>query len=113
MEPLRVVGRYAIFDEIAAGYHGTLYLEIVPRTFAIRVKTGLALNQVRLLAGDARLSDLETSLRTIVPGETFRLDVPGWFGALAPAAQGLIPQTSQTVKNRAAPLRMRFSEVSV
>ena len=47
------------FDEIRAGYHGTLYLEIVPRTFAIRVKTGLALNQVRLLSGDARLSDDE------------------------------------------------------
>jgi len=45
------------FDEIAAGYHGALYLEIVPRTFAIRVKTGLALNQVRLMRGDARLSD--------------------------------------------------------
>ena len=45
------------FDEIAAGYHGKLYLEVVPRTFAIRVKTGLALNQVRLIAGDARLSD--------------------------------------------------------
>jgi dCTP deaminase len=47
------------FDEIAAGYNGKLYLEIVPRTFAIRVKTGLALNQVRLLSGDARLSDEE------------------------------------------------------
>jgi dCTP deaminase len=47
------------FDEIAAGYHGSLYLEIVPRTFAIRVKTGLALNQVRLISGDARLSDEE------------------------------------------------------
>jgi dCTP deaminase len=47
------------FDEIAAGYHGALYLEIVPRTFAIRVKTGLALNQVRLISGDARLSDEE------------------------------------------------------
>jgi dCTP deaminase len=45
------------FDEIAGGYHGALYLEIVPRTFAIRVKTGLALNQVRLICGDARLSD--------------------------------------------------------
>ena len=30
------------FDEVAAGYHGKLYLEVVPRTFAIRVKTGLA-----------------------------------------------------------------------
>ncbi len=47
------------FDEIATGYHGVLYLEVVPRTFAIRVKTGLALNQVRLLAGEARLHDPE------------------------------------------------------
>ncbi|HEY2397612.1 MAG TPA: 2'-deoxycytidine 5'-triphosphate deaminase [Solirubrobacteraceae bacterium] len=45
------------FDEIAAGYGGKLYLEVVPRTFAIRVKTGLALNQVRLISGDGRLSD--------------------------------------------------------
>jgi dCTP deaminase len=47
------------FDEISAGYEGMLYLEVVPRTFAIRVQTGLALNQVRLVAGDARLSDAE------------------------------------------------------
>jgi dCTP deaminase len=45
------------FDEIAAGYRGGLYLEVVPRTFAIRVKTGLALNQVRLIRGEARLDD--------------------------------------------------------
>jgi dCTP deaminase len=47
------------FDEISDGYHGKLYLEVVPRTFAIRVKTGLALNQVRLMSADARLSDDE------------------------------------------------------
>jgi dCTP deaminase len=47
------------FDEIAAGYHGKLYLEVVPRTFAIRVRTGLALNQVRLMSADAQLSDEE------------------------------------------------------
>jgi dCTP deaminase len=47
------------FDEIAAGYEGKLYLEVVPRSFAIRVKTGLALNQVRLISGDARMSDEE------------------------------------------------------
>ena len=45
------------FDEIAAGYQGQLYLEIVPLTFAIRVKTGLSLNQVRLIAENAHLSD--------------------------------------------------------
>jgi dCTP deaminase len=47
------------FDEIASGYRGKLYLEIVPRSFAIRVKTGLALNQVRLISGDSRLGDEE------------------------------------------------------
>jgi dCTP deaminase len=47
------------FDEIAAGYRGKLYLEVVPRTFAIRVQTGLALNQVRLADGDGRLGDGE------------------------------------------------------
>jgi dCTP deaminase len=50
------------FDEITAGYHGKLYLEVVPRSFAIHVQTGLSLNQVRLISGEARLSDeqLET-----------------------------------------------------
>ncbi len=47
------------FDEIAPGYHGRLYLEVVPRTFAIKVRTGLALNQVRLISGEDRLSDEE------------------------------------------------------
>jgi dCTP deaminase len=47
------------FDEIAPGYHGKLYLEVVPRSFAIRVRQGLSLNQVRLSHGDARLSDRE------------------------------------------------------
>ena len=31
--------------------------------------------------GPGRLSALEADLRTMAPGETFRLDVPGWFGA--------------------------------
>ena len=30
--------------------------------------------------GTGRLSDLEDGLRLMVPGEKFRLDVPGWFG---------------------------------
>jgi hypothetical protein len=30
--------------------------------------------------GAGRLADLEDGLRTMVPGETFALDVPGWFG---------------------------------
>ena len=42
------------FDEIRAGYRGKLYLEVVPRSFAICVREGLALNQLRLTGGDAR-----------------------------------------------------------
>jgi len=47
------------FDEIRAGYHGKLYLEVVPRSFAIYVRQGLALNQLRLSSGDARLDDAQ------------------------------------------------------
>ena len=31
--------------------------------------------------GATRLTELETDLRAMAPGETFRLDVPGWFGS--------------------------------
>jgi dCTP deaminase len=47
------------FDEISPGYHGRLYLEVVPLSFTIRVKQGLALNQLRLTMGSSRLSDDE------------------------------------------------------
>ncbi len=52
-----ITDRHHRFDDIRAGYRGKLYLEIVPRSFAIQVKTGLSLNQLRLVRGDARFSD--------------------------------------------------------
>lgn len=45
------------FDEIRAGYHGPLYLEIVPRSFTIKVRTGYSLNQIRFVQGDAMVAD--------------------------------------------------------
>ena len=36
------------FDEIPRGYRGKLYLEIIPRSFPVKVHTGLSLNQLRL-----------------------------------------------------------------
>jgi dCTP deaminase len=51
------------FDEIRAGYHGPLYLEIVPRSFTIKVKTGYSLNQIRFVRGEATLPD--ASLQTL------------------------------------------------
>jgi dCTP deaminase len=47
------------FDEVAAGYRGPLFLEIVPLSFAISVKEGLTLNQLRLSVGKTQLSDEE------------------------------------------------------
>jgi len=45
------------FDEIRAGYHGPLFLEVVPRSFAIKVRTGQSLNQIRFVRGEATVSD--------------------------------------------------------
>ena len=54
-----ITDRHHRFDDIRAGYRGKLYLEIVPRSFAIQVETGLSLNQLRLARGDVRLDDGE------------------------------------------------------
>ena len=57
----RVITDYSHqFDEIKAGYQGKLYLEVVPRSFTIKVRTGLSLNQLRLFRNDPRCSDQET-----------------------------------------------------
>jgi len=47
------------FDEVPVGYKGRLYLEVVPRTFTIRVRSGLTLNQLRLMVGETSLSDAD------------------------------------------------------
>lgn len=58
------------FDEIRPGYRGPLYLEIVPRSFTIRIQTGLSLNQLRLVSGRPTVSD--SRLRSVHRG-TFLL----------------------------------------
>lgn len=45
------------FEEIAPGYTGKLYLEVVPKSFPVRVKTGQRLNQIRFRHGFQLLSD--------------------------------------------------------
>jgi dCTP deaminase len=49
------------FDQIEAGYHGPLFLEISPRTFPILVRTGSRLSQLRFRKGEVRLDDQELS----------------------------------------------------
>lgn len=61
------------FDDIAPGYKGRLFLEVMPRSFTIKVKEGLSLVQLRLMAGDcsltdARLEKLNASSRLLYNG---------------------------------------------
>jgi dCTP deaminase len=45
------------FDEIADGYDGPLFLEVVPLSFPVRVREDLSLNQLRLSVGRSELTD--------------------------------------------------------
>src|SRR5690606_8556510 len=45
------------FEEITAGYSGRLYLEVVPKSFPVRVRTGQRLNQLRLRHGHQHIGD--------------------------------------------------------
>lgn len=54
-----ITDHHARFDWVPPGAHGQLYLEIVPRSFPVLVRTGQRLNQIRFVRGTARLSDAE------------------------------------------------------
>ena len=45
------------FDRIAPGYTGPLFAEICPRSFSVKVRPGMRLNQIRFSRGDAELDD--------------------------------------------------------
>lgn len=47
------------FESAPAGYTGPLYLEVVPRSFPIRVRTGQSLTQIRFVLGAPELDDDE------------------------------------------------------
>lgn len=56
----RVITDYSHrFEEIEAGYKGKMYLEVVPKSFSIKVKTGQRLNQLRIRHGFEVMSDQE------------------------------------------------------
>ncbi|HEY7106973.1 MAG TPA: 2'-deoxycytidine 5'-triphosphate deaminase [Acidimicrobiia bacterium] len=54
-----ITDRSGRFDDVRAGFHGRLYLEVMPRSFAVMVRSGLALNQLRLMKGDIHVRDEE------------------------------------------------------
>jgi dCTP deaminase len=60
----RVITDYSHrFEEIRSGFRGQLYLEVVPKSFPIKVRTGQRLNQLRIRHGHTVLSDQDI-LRT-------------------------------------------------
>ena len=60
-------------------------IRLTPRGIAAMTMSAMIFNDIRSrwqsALGPERLSALESDLRVMVPGETFRLDVPGWFVA--------------------------------
>lgn len=69
-----LTNRSSRFDDIACGYKGRLFVEIMPRSFTIKVKEGLSLVQLRLMSGECALSDsklksLHKSSRLLYDGD--------------------------------------------
>jgi DNA-binding MarR family transcriptional regulator len=60
-------------------------VRITPRGLDALAMSAMIFDDIRSrwasVLGPDRLSALEADLRSMVPGERFRLDVPGWFGA--------------------------------
>lgn len=52
----------SLFDDVPAGYHGSLWIELIPMSFAIRVHPGDRINQLRVFSGSAELGRAEHRL---------------------------------------------------
>lgn len=50
------------FDDVPAGYKGSLWIEVVPKSFPIQLHAGDRVNQLRFFHGDTQLSALEHRL---------------------------------------------------
>ncbi len=59
-----ITDRGHVFDDIAAGYRGPLFLEVVSRSFTVRVRRGLSLNQLRLRRPGPAIGVSDDELRT-------------------------------------------------
>ncbi len=47
------------YDYLPAGFRGTIWISIMPKSFPIKLYNGVTLNQLRLFNGDTRLNDFE------------------------------------------------------
>lgn len=75
-----LVDRNARFDDVPGGYSGSLFIEVAPRSFPVRVRTGDRLTQQRFYRGESALSDRE--LRALAEREPLAFSERG--EAIAP-----------------------------
>lgn len=70
------------FDEIEQGYEGPLYVQLISRSFTIRVSTGQSLNQIRFMSGDVLCSDPEIETLHKTNPLLFLDEAPVGFGEI-------------------------------
>ncbi len=72
----RVITDYSHrFEEIQPGFEGNLYLEVVPKSFPVKVRTGQRLNQLRIRHGHTTLTDQD--LLRVHSGDPLLFDESG------------------------------------
>ena len=54
-----IINGVSSFDYIPRGYEGELWLEVIPKSFPVKLAHGERLNQIRFFGNDARLSPAE------------------------------------------------------
>ena len=59
------------FDDIQENYQGPLYLEVLSRSFPIRVNRGISLSQVRFIRGISRCTDKQVESAYDTEGPSF------------------------------------------
>lgn len=83
-----ITNRSHFFDEISNEYQGELFLEVVSRSFTIRVQQGISLNQLRLAVPGAQVDDAQ--LRDIHRNEPLLLrDNRAYQASALPLGDGL------------------------
>jgi dCTP deaminase len=70
-----LIDRNARFDDVPGGYRGDLFIEVAPRSFPVRARTGDRLTQQRFFRGNCALTDAE--LRALAEMETLAFDEAG------------------------------------
>lgn len=82
------------FDQVPAGYHGRLWLEIVPKTFPIVVRPGSRLSQMRFARGSSAMTDADLArmhaAQPVVSGDPVMRNGLCLGLDLTPAANGIV-----------------------